>query len=411
MNLQEQNKNSYPYLDALNERQREAVETLDGPVLVLAGAGTGKTRVLTTRLGHLLATRKARPDQILAVTFTNKAAMEMKHRVSDVLGGAPVEGWWLGTFHSIAARMLRRHAECVGLKSNFTILDSDDQVRLIKQLIEPLPIDPKKWPPRVLLSLIQKWKDRGYTPTMISADENRDLADGYLSQLYGEYQERLKTLNACDFGDLLLHVLTIFRDPKYKDILEGYQTRFKYLLVDEYQDTNVAQYLWLRLLAQKHENICCVGDDDQSIYGWRGAEVGNILKFEKDFKNATVIRLEQNYRSTQTILEAANGLIQRNTNRLGKELWSDGDKGELLKVYAGFNDLDEARFIAERIQQWVEDGGSPDEAAILYRSNAQSRVLEEALLRLNIPYQIYGCLLYTSPSPRDQRGAGVAAWA
>ena len=227
MNLQEQNKNSYPYLDALNERQREAVETLDGPVLVLAGAGTGKTRVLITRLGHLLATRKARPDQILAVTFTNKAAMEMKHRVSDVLGGAPVEGWWLGTFHSIAARMLRRHAECVGLKSNFTILDSDDQVRLIKQLIQPLPIDSKKWPPRVLLSLIQKWKDRGYTPGMISADENRDLADGYLSQLYGEYQERLKTLNACDFGDLLLHVLTIFRDPKYKDILAGYQTRFK----------------------------------------------------------------------------------------------------------------------------------------------------------------------------------------
>ncbi len=391
MEMTEQNKNkNYPYLEALNDRQRAAVEALDGPVLVLAGAGTGKTRVLTTRLGHLLATRKARPDQILSVTFTNKAATEMKHRVSDLLGGAPVEGWWLGTFHAIAARMLRRHAECVGLKSNFTILDSDDQIRLIKQLIEPLPIDPKKWPPRVLLSLIQKWKDRGYTPEMISGDENRDLAEGYLQQLYQSYQDRLRTLNACDFGDLLLHVLTIFRDPKYKDILESYQTRFKYLLVDEYQDTNVAQYLWLRLLAQKHQNICCVGDDDQSIYGWRGAEVGNILKFEKDFKDATVIRLEQNYRSTGRILDAANAVIANNSERLGKNLWSANDLGDLIRVIGVWDGQQEAIRVSDDIESLQAKKVSLNEIAILVRAGFQTREFEERFISTGIPYRVIG---------------------
>ena len=386
----EQNTNPYPYLDSLNEPQRNAVETLDGPVLVLAGAGTGKTRVLTTRLGHLLATRKARPDQILAVTFTNKAAGEMKHRVSEMLGGRPVEGWWLGTFHSIGARMLRRHAECVGLKSNFTILDSDDQVRLIKQLIEPMPIDSKKWPPRVLNSFIQKWKDRGYTPEMIGADECRDLAGGYLQQLYAAYQERLRQLNACDFGDLLLHIITIFKNPEYADILNSYQERFKYLLVDEYQDTNVAQYQWLRLLAKKHQNICCVGDDDQSIYGWRGAEVGNILRFEKDFEGAHVVRLEQNYRSTETILKAANAVIANNTSRLGKELWSAKGEGEKIKVVGVWDGQAEAIRVSDDIESLQRQNTSLNEIAILVRAGFQTREFEERFITTGIPYRVIG---------------------
>ena len=297
----------FSYLDALNPPQREAVEAVDGPVLVLAGAGTGKTKVLTTRLGHILTTRKAFPSQLLAVTFTNKAAQELKNRVSWILNGQPVEGWWLGTFHSLAARMLRRHAELVGLKSNFTILDDDDQIRLLKQLLEAEGIDGKKWPPRMLMSFIQRWKDRAELPGNLKPGDTADVADGVLPKLYMLYQARLKTLNACDFGDLLLHMITIFRDPKNVDVLQKYQDQFKYILVDEYQDTNVGQYLWLRLLAQKHKNICCVGDDDQSIYGWRGAEIGNILKFEQDFPGAKIVRLEENYRSTQHILSAANG--------------------------------------------------------------------------------------------------------
>jgi len=380
----------YPYLKDLNPSQREAVEALDGPVLVLAGAGTGKTRVLTTRLGHILSTRKARPDQILSVTFTNKAATEMKHRVSELLGGTPVEGWWLGTFHSICARILRRHAECVGLKSNFTILDSDDQVRLIKQLMGTLPIDAKKWPPRVLNSFIQKWKDRGYTPQMISADECRDLAEGYLQQLYGAYQDRLKMLNACDFGDLLLHVITIFKNPEYADILNSYQERFKYLLVDEYQDTNVAQYQWLRLLAQKHQNICCVGDDDQSIYGWRGAEVGNILRFEKDFTGAKVVRLEQNYRSTNTILNAANAVIANNSERLGKDLWSANEKGDPIKVIGVWDGRAEAVAVSDEIESLQRQGSPLNEMAILVRAGFQTREFEERFITTGIPYRVIG---------------------
>ncbi len=284
-----------PYLTQLNTPQREAVETLDGPVLVLAGAGTGKTRVLTTRLAHLLRRGKARPYQVLSVTFTNRAAREMRERVGHLVGG-PAEAIWLGTFHALGARILRKHAELVGLKSNFTILDADDQVRLLKQLIEAENLDDKRWPARVLMGVIQRWKDRALTPDKVSAADAGDLAGGKLVELYRDYQERLRTLNAADFGDLLLHNLTIFAENP--DVLEEYQDRFQYILVDEYQDTNVSQYLWLRLLAQKHKNIACVGDDDQSIYAWRGAEVGNILRFEEDFPGAKIVRLEQNYRST-----------------------------------------------------------------------------------------------------------------
>ncbi|HVI86798.1 MAG TPA: UvrD-helicase domain-containing protein, partial [Dongiaceae bacterium] len=288
-----------PYMQGLNDRQTEAVLAMDGPVLVLAGAGTGKTRVLTTRLVHLLATGKARPGELLAVTFTNKAAAEMKHRIGQMIG-RPVEGWWLGTFHALAARILRAHAELVGLTPNFTILDTDDQIRLVKQLMQAENIDSQKWPARMILGVIERWKDRGLTPDKVSRAEQAELGGGRLLDLYRNYQQRLATLNACDFGDLLLHNITIFTGQP--DILASYQQRFRYMLVDEYQDSNVAQYLWLRLLAQTHRNICVVGDDDQSIYGWRGAEVENILKFEKDFPGAKVIRLEQNYRSTPHIL-------------------------------------------------------------------------------------------------------------
>ena len=293
------------YLDDLNPAQREAVEALDGPVLMLAGAGTGKTKALTSRIAHLLNTGRAAPNEILAVTFTNKAAREMKNRVGRHLGEA-VEGMpWLGTFHSICAKLLRRHAELVGLKTNFTILDTDDQVRLLKQLIVAANIDDKRWPARMLAHIIDGWKNRAWTPDKVPASDT-GAYDNKGVALYAAYQERLKTLNAVDFGDLLLHVVTIFQE--HPDVLEKYRNWFRYILVDEYQDTNVAQYLWLRLLAGGHKNICCVGDDDQSIYGWRGAEVGNILRFEKDFAGAKVVRLEQNYRSTPHILAAAAGL-------------------------------------------------------------------------------------------------------
>ncbi|NNJ76221.1 MAG: UvrD-helicase domain-containing protein, partial [Anderseniella sp.] len=302
-----------PYLRALNPEQRAAVETLDGPLLVLAGAGTGKTRVLTTRLAHLLNMRKAWPGEILAVTFTNKAAREMKKRIGGLIGGM-VEGMtWLGTFHSIGVKILRRHAELVGLKSDFSILDTDDQVRLLKQLIQLHEIDEKRWPARQLAAHIDGWKNRGLVPSKVPAGEGAAYGNGLGAQIYAEYQTRLKVLNAVDFGDLLLETLRLFQEQP--DVLAEYQKRFKYMLVDEYQDTNVAQYLWLRLLAQGHRNICCVGDDDQSIYGWRGAEVDNILRFEKDFPGAGVIRLESNYRSTPHILGAASGLIAHNEGR------------------------------------------------------------------------------------------------
>ncbi|MEZ0259692.1 MAG: ATP-dependent helicase [Alphaproteobacteria bacterium] len=388
-----QNDRSLSYLDTLNPSQREAVETVDGPVLVLAGAGTGKTKVLTTRLGHILSTQRAWPSQLLAVTFTNKAAFEMKKRVSE-LTGQPVEGWWLGTFHSLAAKMLRRHAELVGLKPNFTILDEDDQIRLLKQLLEAEKIDGKKWPPRMLMTFIQRWKDRGEAPGQQNAGDTREIAEGILPKLYQQYQERLRTLNACDFGDLLLHMITIFRDPKNATVLADYQNRFKYILVDEYQDTNVSQYLWLRLLAQQHRNICCVGDDDQSIYGWRGAEIGNILKFEQDFPGAKIVRLEQNYRSTQHILSAANGVIAHNKGRLGKNLWSADDPGEKVSVRGIWDGPQEAQMVAEEIESLQRKKIPLHEMAVLVRASWQTREFEERFIKESIPYRVIGGLRF-----------------
>jgi len=358
---------------------------------VLAGAGTGKTRVLTTRLAHLLVTGKARaPGEILAVTFTNKAAREMKERVAGLLNRPSVEGWWLGTFHAIAARILRRNAEAVGLKSNFTILDTDDQIRLVKQLLQAENVDEKKWPARALLAIIERWKDRGLSPERVSAGEAGDFARGRAVALYKAYQERLRTLNACDFGDLLLHNLTLFQSET--EVLADYHRRFRYILVDEYQDTNVAQYLWLRLLAQGHKNICCVGDDDQSIYGWRGAEVGNILRFEEDFPGAKVIRLERNYRSTGRILAAASGLIAHNEGRLGKTLWTEGDEGEKIRLRGLWDGEAEARFVGEEIEALIaRDRNHPlSEVAILVRIGAQTREFEERFITLGLPYRVVG---------------------
>ena len=383
-----------PYMQGLNDPQHQAVEALDGPVLVLAGAGTGKTRVLTTRLAHLIHTRRAWPSQILAVTFTNKAAREMKHRVGNLIGGA-VEGMpWLGTFHAICVKILRRHAELVDLKSNFTILDTDDQLRLIKQLLDVEEIDTKRWPPRMFASMLDRWKNKALGPTRVPPDE-QGFANGRGGDLYKAYQQRLRTLNAVDFGDLLLHVVEIFKNPSHADILADYQSRFKYILVDEYQDTNVAQYLFLKLLAKEHRNICCVGDDDQSIYGWRGAEVGNILRFEKDFEGAQVVRLEQNYRSTPHILAAASGVITANQDRLGKTLWTEEADGEKVRLIGHWDGDEEARWIAEEVEafQLGTRGHDPqglDNQAILVRASFQMRAFEDRFLTIGLPYRVIG---------------------
>jgi len=422
-----------PYLAGLNPEQRLAVETLDGPVLVLAGAGTGKTRVLTVRIAHILATGRARPGEILAVTFTNKAAREMKTRVGDIVGGV-VEGMpWLGTFHSIGVKILRRHAEMVGLKSDFTILDVDDQIRLLKQLLEAENIDEKRWPARVLAMLIDGWKNRGLTPEQVPPGEAAVFANGKGLKLYKAFQERLKILNAADFGDLLLECIRLFREQP--DVLRQYQGRFKFILVDEYQDTNVAQYLWLRLLAQRTsaatavipgrreaanpesiapaagsmdsgfapdgaprndaaevrpKNICCVGDDDQSIYGWRGAEVDNILRFEHDFPGAKVIRLERNYRSTGHILAAASHIIAHNEGRLGKTLRTDDELGEKVTVTGSWDSEEEARTIGEEIEQLQRGGHHLNEMAILVRASFQMREFEDRFVTLGLPYRVIG---------------------
>ncbi len=381
-----------PYLEGLNPAQREAVETLNGPVLMLAGAGTGKTKALTSRIVHLLNTGTARPNEILAVTFTNKAAREMKNRVGGMLGEM-VEGMpWLGTFHSLCVKILRRHAELVGLKSNFTILDTDDQIRLMKQLIEAEHIDPKRWPPRMLAGIIDSWKNRAWTPLKVPASDGA-LFNHKGVDLYEQYQARLKTLNAADFGDLLLHVVTIFQ--AHPDILQQYQRWFKYILVDEYQDTNVAQYLWLRLLASNHKNICCVGDDDQSIYGWRGAEVGNILRFEKDFPGAHVVKLEQNYRSTHHILGAASGVINGNEDRLGKTLWTDKKDGDKVRLIGHWDGEEEARWIGDEIESFQRgtrghDPVSLDDMAILVRASHQMRAFEDRFLTIGLNYRVIG---------------------
>ncbi len=378
------------YLETLNDPQREAVETLDGAVLVLAGAGTGKTRVLTTRLAHLLNSGRAYPSQILAVTFTNKAAFEMKERISSMMGGRSVEGWWLGTFHSLAARMLRRNADLVGLSSNFTILDPDDQVRLLKQLMEVEGIDTKKWTPKSCISIIDRWKDRGLVPSSVPKDDVSDMADGKMPLLYSKYQMRMRAINACDFGDLMLHMITILKNPANKTVLDEYHQRFKYILVDEYQDTNVAQYLWLRLLAGGAGNICCVGDDDQSIYGWRGAEVGNILKFEQDFSGAKIIRLEQNYRSTNNILKASGALIENNGSRLGKSLWSDQGCGDKIKIGGLWDGEAEARWVGEEIEQLQISGNALKSMAVLVRTGFQTREFEERFVKLGLAYKVIG---------------------
>ncbi|UWQ94476.1 UvrD-helicase domain-containing protein [Rhodobacteraceae bacterium M385] len=380
------------YMEGLNPAQAAAVQQLDGPVLMLAGAGTGKTRALTARIAHLIATNTARPNEILAVTFTNKAAREMKNRVGALLG-QPAEGMpWLGTFHAICVKLLRRHAELAGLKSNFTILDTDDQTRLMKQLIIAEDIDDKRWPARALGSIIDGWKNRALTPDKVpSADHGAFNHQGV--KLYAQYQARLKELNACDFGDLLLHVIQIFQENE--DLLAQYQRWFRYILVDEYQDTNVAQYLWLRLLAAGHKNICCVGDDDQSIYGWRGAEVGNILRFEKDFPGAHVVRLEQNYRSTKHILAAASGVIEGNRGRLGKTLWTDGDDGEKVRLIGHWDGDEEARWIGEEIEAMGRGTRGmapigPNSIAILVRASHQMRAFEDRFLTIGLPYRVIG---------------------
>tara|TARA_B110000046_G_scaffold244_1_gene356 strand:- start:1682 stop:4075 length:2394 start_codon:yes stop_codon:yes gene_type:complete len=382
---------STSYMDELNPAQRAAVEQLDGPVLMLAGAGTGKTKALTTRVAHLLNTGAARPNEILSVTFTNKAAREMKSRVGNLIG--QIEGLpWMGTFHSICVKLLRRHAELVGLKSNFTILDTDDQLRLMKQLISAAQIDDKRWPARQLANIIDNWKNRAWAPNQVP--ESELVLYNYVgADLYKQYQQRLRDLNATDFGDLLLHVVTIFQNNP--DILSQYNRFFKYILVDEYQDTNVAQYLWLRLLAQGHQNICCVGDDDQSIYGWRGAEVGNILRFEKDFPGAHVVRLEQNYRSTQHILGAASGIIDGNKGRLGKTLWTEKLEGEKVRLIGHWDGEEEARWIGDEIEasQVGTRGRDPydlDSVAILVRASHQMRAFEDRFLTIGLPYRVLG---------------------
>jgi len=392
-----------PYLAGLNPPQREAVLATEGPVLLLAGAGTGKTRALTARLAHILNSGLAWPGQILAVTFTNRAAREMQHRVGQLVGGA-VEGMpWLGTFHSVAARILRQHAERVGLKPNFSILDTDDQIRLLRQILDAAAIDEKRWPARVLAGVIDRWKNRGWRPDQVPADERGGFADGRGVALYSAYQERLAALNACDFGDLLLHCLTLFTTQS--DVLEGFQRRFRYILVDEYQDTNIAQYLWLRLLAQGRANICCVGDDDQSIYGWRGAEVGNILRFEQDFPGARIIRLEQNYRSTGHILGAASGLIAANRGRLGKTLWTDGDEGEKVRVVSVWDGTEEARWVGEAAEAAQHGGASLDTMAVLVRASFQTREFEDRFITLGLPYRIVGGFrFYERAEIRDALG-------
>ena len=387
-----------PWLQGLNREQANAVTTLDGPLLVLSGAGTGKTRVLTARLAQLVASRTAAPWNILAVTFTNKAAREMKERVTQLVGPM-VEQVMLGTFHALAARMLRQHAELVGLKSDYTILDTDDQNRLLKQLMEAEQIDLKRWPPRALAAQISAWKDKGLRPEKLFASDAGDICNGKGIELYKQYQSRLVLLNAVDFGDLLLHMLHVFQT--YPDILAHYQSRLTHIMVDEYQDTNVAQYLWLRLLASEHKNLCCVGDDDQSIYGWRGAEVGNILRFESDYPGAKIVRLEENYRSTGHILAAASSLIAKNENRLGKTLYTSIDDGEKLLVSGYWDGQDEARHVASKIEGKLKEGFDLNQIAVLVRAGFQTREFEERFLSIGLPYRVVGARFYERAEIRD----------
>ncbi len=376
-------------IDPLNEAQREAVTAPAGQQLVLAGAGSGKTRVLVHRIAWLMAVEGASAYNIMAVTFTNKAAAEMRGRIEELLG-MPIGGMWVGTFHSLAHRLLRAHWRDAGLPQSFQILDSEDQYRLIRRILKNLELDESKWPPRQAQWFINGRKDEGQRPQHI--DHQGDLYTKQMVNIYQAYEEACRRAGLLDFAELLLRAHELLRDRT--DILHHYRERFRFLLVDEFQDTNTIQYAWLRLLAGENGNLFAVGDDDQSIYGWRGAKIENIHKYSRDYPATLTVRLEQNYRSTANILNAANALIDHNADRLGKQLWTDGKEGEPIYLYTAFNDLDEARFIADRIQQWVDDGNSRRDVALLYRSNAQSRVLEEALLRSNIPYRIYGGLRF-----------------
>ena len=385
-------KNKYHFAE-LNEAQIEAVKTVNGPLLVLAGAGTGKTRVLTSRLSYILQNNIAHPSQICTVTFTNKAANEMRIRVEKMIGNS-VAGWWLGTFHSLAARILRSNAELVNLKNTFTIIDTDDQIRLVKQVLSLENIDEKRWPARSMLSIIQRWKDMGLNPIDVkdAFHSGTDFANNQAIKLYKLYQNRLLTLNAADFGDLLLHVITIF--DKHPEIKKLYQNKFKYILVDEFQDTNASQYYWLKTLAEKHKNLCAVGDDDQSIYSWRGADVTNILNFEKDFKNTKTIRLEENYRSTGNILAAASGLIAKNQSRLGKTLWTEGEMGDKINIRTVYDGKEEAESISDEIESYQRNKNSINNVAILVRAGFQTRTFEERFLKIGLPYQVIGGLRF-----------------
>ena len=385
-------KNQYQFTE-LNEAQIEAVKTVNGPLLVLAGAGTGKTRVLTSRLSYILKNNIAHPSQICTVTFTNKAANEMRIRVEKMIGNS-VAGWWLGTFHSLAARILRSNAELVNLKNTFTIIDTDDQIRLVKQVLSLENIDEKRWPARSMLSIIQTWKDMGLNPIDVkdAFHSGTDFANNQAIKLYKLYQNRLLTLNAADFGDLLLHVITIF--DKHPEIKKLYQNKFKYILVDEFQDTNASQYYWLKTLAEKHKNLCAVGDDDQSIYSWRGADVTNILNFEKDFKNTKTIRLEENYRSTGNILAAASGLIAKNQSRLGKTLWTEGEMGDKINIRTVYDGKEEAESISDEIESYQRNKNSINNVAILVRAGFQTRTFEERFLKIGLPYQVIGGLRF-----------------
>ena len=379
------------FLQSLNEQQKEAVNTFDGPLLVLSGAGTGKTKVLTSRIANLIFSRMASTSEILAVTFTNKAAFEMKNRVENLLK-RPVEGMFIGTFHSIGVRILRKHAELVSLKRDFTILDTDDQIRLIKQVLDILNLDKKKYVPKNYLYFINQLKNLGLDPEKISSHEFQNFSNGKLKGIYSLYQERLKIFNAVDFGDLILHPLNLLKENK--NLLNQYHSKFKYILVDEYQDTNASQYLFLRLLAEKNRNICCVGDEDQSIYGWRGAQLKNILNFEKDFPGSKIIRLEQNYRSSANILAAASNIISENTERIGKKLWTSDLDGEKVNIINVENDEIEAYQISEKIKNLNNEGVKSSEIAILTRASFQFKEIEDRFLNENIRYRVVGGLKF-----------------
>ena len=375
------------YLDNLNNAQKEAVLHVDGPLLIVAGAGSGKTKVLTSRIAHIIKKKKAFPNQILSVTFTNKAAKEMQTRVSKILGSTATGLSWLGTFHSICVKILRKHAKAANLNSNFTIIDTDDQIRLIKNICKSENIDIKQLAPRFILAIIDRWKNKGYYPSEVVVN-NKDLYEKTILPLYKIYQQKLIDLNSCDFGDLILHTVKILEN--YPDIRNIYSNNFKYILVDEYQDTNFIQSKWLNLLSEKHNNLCCVGDDDQSIYSWRGAEIKNFLEFDQVYNNTKVIRLEQNYRSSQNILSVASNLISNNENRVGKTLTTTMEEGDLVKLNCFKNGKDEAIGISDEIEKNIKKKFSFNNVAILVRAIFQTREFEERFLKIGMPYRILG---------------------